>query len=86
MCLSKNAKRKSFQMVMNSDSQPQRTLLQNIAHRAMIEKGLLPDFTGEALAELNRLQVTKTTDDESHRDLRNLLWCSIDNDDSRDLD
>jgi ribonuclease R len=50
MCLSKNAKRKSFQMVMNSDSQPQRVLLQNIAHRAMIEKGLLHDFTIEALA------------------------------------
>ena len=73
-------------MVMNADSQPQRALLQNIAHRAMIEKGLLPDFTGEALAELDRLRVSKTTDDESRRDLRNLLWCSIDNDDSLDLD
>ena len=86
MCLSKNAKRKSIQMVMNSDNQPQRSLLQNIAHTAMIEKGLLPDLTGEALAELDRLEASKTTDGDSLRDLRELLWCSIDNDDSLDLD
>ena len=63
-----------------------RTILQNIAHRVMLEKGLLPDFSAEALAELARIQTPSATDDEKVRDLRHLLWASIDNDDSLDLD
>jgi len=63
-----------------------RTILQNIAHRVMLEKGLLPDFSAEALAELARIQAPSATDDEKVRDLRHLLWASIDNDDSLDLD
>ncbi len=73
-------------MVMNSDNQPQRTLLQNIAHKAMLERGLLPDFSAETLSELDRLQASKTTSGQPRRDLRELLWASIDNDDSLDLD
>ena len=67
-------------------------LLQAIAHRAMLERGLLPDFSAEALAELGRLQsikmkVGKPVDTEHQiRDLRELLWASIDNDNSLDLD
>jgi exoribonuclease-2 len=67
-------------------------LLQAIAHRAMIERGLLPDFSAEVFAELSRLQApyvkNDTPVDTEHqiRDMRELLWASIDNDDSFDLD
>ena len=52
----------------------------------MVEKGLFPDFPPQALAELDIIRGPATATDGSTRDLRNLLWCSIDNDDSRDLD
>ncbi len=70
---------------MNAHAQQHRALLQDIAHRAMRERGLLPDFSAEVLAELGQLQAPATAD-ETVRDLTNLLWASIDNDDSRDLD
>jgi len=60
--------------------------LQRIAHRVMLERGLVPDFPLRALAELDEIHGPATRAEESTRDLRNLLWCSIDNDDSRDLD
>jgi VacB/RNase II family 3'-5' exoribonuclease len=71
---------------MKANDKQHRSLLQSIAHQAMLDRGLLPDFSAEALAELGRLQVPAATDGEPARDLRNLLWASIDNDDSRDLD
>jgi ribonuclease R len=67
-------------------------LLQSIAHRAMLERGLLPDFSDAALAELSRMKSptmqkgTPVGTENQIRDLRDLLWASIDNDDSRDLD
>lgn len=63
-----------------------RSILRGIAHRAMLERGLAPDFPLQALAELDAIHGPATRTEESMRDLRNLLWCSIDNDDSRDLD
>jgi len=71
---------------MNTNDHNHRAILQNIAHRVMLEHGLLPDFSREAIAELERLQPATPVDDHTIRDLRNLPWCSIDNDDSRDLD
>ena len=71
---------------MNTNHKQHRSILQSIAHQAMLDRGLLPDFSAEALAELGRLQAPAATDGEPVRDLRNLLWASIDNDDSRDLD
>jgi ribonuclease R len=77
---------------MNANDQNHRAILISIAHRVMLERGLLPDFSTEALAELARLQTPAITDAKPAqvasgiRDLRNLLWASIDNDDSRDLD
>lgn len=71
---------------MNKNIQNHRAILNGIARRAMLERGLLPDFSDEALAELGRLQVPPSTNGASVRDLRSLLWTSIDNDDSRDLD
>ncbi len=61
-------------------------MLQRIARRVMIERGLLPDFSPEALEELTTLTVPANGNGERVRDLTNLLWASIDNDDSRDLD
>ncbi len=61
-------------------------ILQDIAKRAMLERGLLPYFSAEALTELNNIQAPATIDSDKARDLRDLLWSSIDNDDSRDLD
>jgi exoribonuclease-2 len=63
-----------------------RAILRRIAHQAMIAKGLVPDFPPQALAELDRIHGPATATDGSTRDLRTLLWCSIDNDGSRDLD
>jgi len=60
--------------------------LKSIARRAMIERGLLPDFSAEAMAELARIQTVAADQHSNLRDLTGLLWASIDNDDSRDLD
>jgi exoribonuclease-2 len=73
---------------MTTIDQSHRSILKRIAHRVMLQRGLLPDFSAAALSELDRLQSPAKTGTglEGLRDLRNLLWCSIDNDDSRDLD
>ena len=63
-----------------------RTILQSIAHRVMLERGLLPDFSSEVLAEVDRIDGPVLAGDAPARDLRALPWCSIDNDDSMDLD
>jgi len=70
----------------NTDDRQHRSILQRIAHRAMLERGLIPNFPVRALAELDGIIGPATRTEESTRDLRNLLWCSIDNDDSLDLD
>jgi VacB/RNase II family 3'-5' exoribonuclease len=70
----------------NTNDKQHRALLQKIASRAMVERGLLPDFSSEALAELNQLRGPATQPEKQTSDLRHLPWCSIDNDDSRDLD
>ena len=70
----------------NTDDRQHRSLLKKIARRVMMERGFFPDFSPQALAELDGIHGPATRADESTRDLRNLLWCSIDNDDSRDLD
>ncbi|WP_455389034.1 RNB domain-containing ribonuclease, partial [Petrachloros mirabilis] len=63
-----------------------RTDLRSIARRAMIERGLLPDFSAAAMTELAHIQASATEQSPNMRDLTGLLWASIDNDDSRDLD
>jgi exoribonuclease-2 len=52
----------------------------------MIERGLLPEFSAAAVAEANGITTAAVDRDAGVRDLRSLLWVSIDNDDSRDLD
>lgn len=71
---------------MNVTGEQPRAILQRIARRVMVERGLLPDFSAEALTELGRVQPLATTSDGQVRDLRHFPWASIDNDDSRDLD
>jgi exoribonuclease-2 len=60
--------------------------LKAIARRAMVERGLLPDFSPAAEAEARRLEGAPLEDAPALRDLRDSAWVSIDNDDSRDLD
>ena len=62
-----------------------RERLQSIAHAAMLKQGLEPDFSAQALAEVQRMSGAAPAGPAA-RDLRSLAWCSIDNDDSRDLD
>src|SRR4051812_33306988 len=69
-----------------SSNQSHRARLRAIAVRAMRERGLDPDFPNEALIQAAAIKSAPTTTEEPARDLRTLLWCSIDNDDSRDLD
>jgi VacB/RNase II family 3'-5' exoribonuclease len=71
---------------MNTNNRQHRSILQDIAHRVMLERGLLPDFSPESLAELDKILSPASETGDSIRDLRDLLWASIDNDDSRDLD
>jgi VacB/RNase II family 3'-5' exoribonuclease len=63
-----------------------RLLLQEIAHRVMLEKGLLPDFPPEVSDQLSSITQSNHQQNPGIRDLRNLLWSSIDNDSSKDLD
>ena len=60
--------------------------LREIAYEAMLQRGLKPEFSAEALAQLETIHHAATATDAAVRDLRGLLWASIDNDDSRDLD
>jgi VacB/RNase II family 3'-5' exoribonuclease len=63
-----------------------RAQLRAIAVEAMRARGLDPDFPPDALAEVAALSHAPSSTEVPVRDLRPLLWCSIDNDDSRDLD
>lgn len=71
---------------MNTDTPQHRAILERISDKEMVDRGLLPDFSQAAIAELARLNAPASAPGASYRDLRSLLWCSIDNDDSLDLD
>jgi VacB/RNase II family 3'-5' exoribonuclease len=62
--------------------------LQAIARQVMIQNGFQPDFSAEVQEQLARLQreAPSAKESASIKDLRSLLWSSIDNDTSRDLD
>ncbi len=55
-----------------------------LAIELMEARGLKPDLSVEAAHQLHTLNLPAPKGDS--QDLRELLWCSIDNDDSRDLD
>jgi exoribonuclease-2 len=67
-------------------NQKQSQFLADIARQAMIDRGLAPDFPDDAERQLDTIRHAANDDDGAIRDMRNLPWCSIDNDDSRDLD
>jgi VacB/RNase II family 3'-5' exoribonuclease len=71
---------------MNVEDPQHRVILQAIAHRVMLERGLQPDFPPQALAEVDHMGSAASAADKITRDLTGLLWASIDNDDSLDLD
>jgi exoribonuclease-2 len=70
-----------------------RATLKAIARQAMVERGFEPDYSQAAVAQVTQLPEPASLKGgrpfdvaQGRRDLRHLLWCSIDNDDSRDLD
>lgn len=69
----------------NNSSKPD---LRSVALRAMINAGLVTDFTPDVLREVQSLMKTgsEIKAGGSVRDMRELLWSSIDNNESRDLD
>src|ERR1700674_2290764 len=71
-----------------NDTPFRRIDLQAAAKQIMIEKGFEPAFPPQVQQELEELKAhpPKVEPTPNIRDLRNLLWSSIDNDTSRDLD
>ena len=67
-------------------TEPRHTDLGELARRAMEEEGLSADFPAEVLREAGAAAGSAGAAPAGARDLRGLLWSSIDNDTSRDLD
>lgn len=63
-----------------------RITLQHIARQAMISRRLEPDFPPALISELRKITDPANYKSTQSKDLRRLLWCSVDNDDSLDLD
>jgi exoribonuclease II len=63
-----------------------RTDLARIAAKAMVDRGLVAEFSTASLNQLATLHASPQESAPDIRDLRSLLWCSIDNEESRDLD
>ncbi len=60
--------------------------LARIAAKAMVDRGLAAEFSSNAIDQLAGLEKPSEEVASDIRDLRQLLWCSIDNEESRDLD
>jgi VacB/RNase II family 3'-5' exoribonuclease len=71
---------------MNSSPAASGSLLLTVARGAMVANGLEPDFGAAAEKQLASIVQPATDAGADIRDLRPLLWASIDNDSSRDLD
>src|SRR5204862_6279547 len=56
-------------------------------HQEMLAEGFQPDFSPQVVQQVKALEARKTSvTADGVQDLRSLLWSSIDNDSSRDLD
>jgi len=71
---------------MSIPKDQQRALLLRIARQAMVARGFMPDFSPRAMTEARAFAPPRGPFAPDVQDLRDLPWCSIDNDDSRDLD
>src|SRR3954470_1046689 len=60
--------------------------LHAIARRAVEDAGFEPDFPAEVERELSESKIVSVEPGPDVRDMRELLWSSIDNRESRDLD
>jgi len=60
--------------------------LRAAAHQEMLAEGFQPDFSPPVMQQVKDLEAQQTAAVAGVRDLRSLLWSSIDNDTSRDLD
>ena len=60
--------------------------LRAIAYQAMLDRGLEPSMPSAAIQQLRGIQGPARDAEQSIRDLRQLIWCSIDNNSSMDLD
>jgi exoribonuclease II len=70
-----------------NNPQPSHFDLQTAARQTMLENGFEPDFPPDVQQQLAQIKSRPSQPAGSDvRDLRNLLWSSIDNDTSRDLD
>ncbi|MFI5072122.1 MAG: RNB domain-containing ribonuclease [Terriglobales bacterium] len=80
--------RKDVNMETMPSSRNSHIDLQSIAKQVMTQYGFEPDFPPEVAQQLAQLKASppKPAPGAAIRDLRNLLWSSIDNDTSRDLD
>ncbi|MCE5300403.1 MAG: RNB domain-containing ribonuclease [Spirochaetia bacterium] len=63
-----------------------RKILRRIAKRVMLERSMAVDFPDEVYAEIKSAAETSVTADNAVKDMTGILWYSIDNDDSEDLD
>jgi exoribonuclease-2 len=71
---------------MNVPGSKHRSFLLQLASEAMLERGFEPEFSPSLMDAIDAMQDTVPEAGPDVRDTRKLPWCSIDNDDSRDLD
>ena len=71
---------------MNANHHHHRADLVRLATRAMTERGLQPEFSASVAQQLSHISGPAGEAGVDIHDLTALLWCSIDNDDSLDLD
>src|SRR5260370_36195458 len=71
-----------------SESRPSSLTLQAIARQVMLAHGFEPDFPAETRQQLADISAhpPQLAPSDKVRDLRGLLWSSIDNDTSKNLD
>ena len=63
--------------MQNTNIKNGKSILEQIARRVMQEHGFLPDFSIAALDELSKIQNIAAGTVDIKKDLRQLLWISI---------